>query len=224
MKSFWLITNKTTILDDGDLDLDTHLGPIYCLGSGGLDFGQGILWWNEVEGVIFSDREDLRRQFFWGRFWARQFLWATFWGLEEERAEKLEVECATWELINQPEPQLWRPLDFMIGDKCLGSVGTDGAGREREGQLWSLFTRLQNFKGRRVKKIADGADVLWNWRCETTKTRQGCPENRWVGDQSRQRTERAERKETLGSVGSKGRALCIDAKTGKTLKQVMRPQ
>ena len=169
MKSFWLITNKTTILDDGDLDLDTHLGPIYCLGSGGLDFGQGILWWNEVEGVIFSDREDLRRQFFWGRFWARQFLWATFWGLEEERAEKLEVECATWELINQPEPQLWRPLDFMIGDKCLGSVGTDGAGREREGQLWSLFTRLQNFKGRRVKKIADGADVLWNWRSETTR-------------------------------------------------------
>ena len=26
------------------------------------------------------------------------------------------------------------------------------------------------------------------------------------------------------SGGSKGRALCIDAKTGKTLKQVMRPQ
>ena len=48
-----------------------------------------------MEGVIFSDREDLKRQFFWGRFWARQFLWATFWGLEEERAEKLEVECAT---------------------------------------------------------------------------------------------------------------------------------
>ena len=48
-----------------------------------------------MEDAIFSDREDLRRQFFWGRFWAMLFLWATFWGLEEERAEKLEVECAT---------------------------------------------------------------------------------------------------------------------------------
>ena len=136
----------------------------------------------------------------------------------------------SWRLSAPPESSsISQSLNY--GDRLISWSETNVYVRweqmarwERGGQVWSLFTRLQNFKGRRVKKIADGADVLWNWRSETTKTRQGCPENRWGGDQSRQRTERAERKETLGSVGSKGRALCIDAKTGKTLKQVMRPQ
>ena len=94
-------------------------------------------------------------------------------GLEQileagRRGQETWRGLATWDLINQPMPQLWLPLDFMIWNKMRRFGGKRWEGRGVRAKRRSLFMGLQNFEG----KITRGK-VLSNWTRSTHQVQHG---------------------------------------------------